>query len=297
MDCLQCRDRAVVLDLGMALVLALFKLTLGTLSGSVALQAHSLHSFGDFLTKGINLASVKISSRQPTPRFPYGYGKAQFLSACLIGLSLLTGAMLMLWHNINHLNMGHLQTPEIWAVFAAMISAVTAELMHRYLCCVAQHTHSPAIMAAAADNRGDAYSSLAVLAGIVLSILGLTSADHFAALFVSLLVMRIGFYITKDSVRGLMDSNVSSHQMNSIRHVLKAAHPEIEILALRGRWIGEVCEIDLQLSVSGEFTVHECEALSGELETLIAQAHAHARHILIRFVHQDEEILESTFAV
>ena len=62
-NCQECRDRAAWLDLFTALALAVFKSGLGVLSGSMALQAHSLHSFGDFLTKGINLASVKLSSR------------------------------------------------------------------------------------------------------------------------------------------------------------------------------------------------------------------------------------------
>ena len=137
-----------------ALALAVFKTTLGVLSGSMALQAHSLHSFGDFLTKGINLASVKLSSRPANSAFPYGYGKVQFLSANFIGLSLMAGAGAMLWYNLSHLGSGHVRIPEFWAVFGALISAGTAELMHRYLRCVGEHTNSPAILAAAADNRG-----------------------------------------------------------------------------------------------------------------------------------------------
>ncbi|OAN66052.1 cation transporter [Magnetospirillum moscoviense] len=52
------------MDMFVALALAVCKTILGVMSGSMALQAHSLHSLGDFLTKGINLASAKLSSRQ-----------------------------------------------------------------------------------------------------------------------------------------------------------------------------------------------------------------------------------------
>ncbi len=283
-NCQECRDRAAWLDLFTALALAVFKSGLGVLSGSMALQAHSLHSFGDFLTKGINLASVKLSSRPPNASFPYGYGKIQFLSANFIGISLMAGALAMLWYNVSHLGSGHVQVPEVWAVFGALISAGTAELMHRYLRCVGEHTHSPAILAAAADNRGDAYSSMAVLAGIVLSILGWVSADHLAAILVSVLVFRIGAVIAWDSIHGLMDGSVSTRRIEGIRRLLATHHPGVHVLDLRGRRMGETWEVDLKLGISSQVTVDECHALERELESRISREVSHACHLRIRFV-------------
>ncbi len=282
--CQDCRDRAAWLDMFTALALAIFKTALGVLSGSMALQAHSLHSFGDFLTKGINLASVKLSSRPANSAFPYGYGKIQFLSANFIGISLMGGAFAMLWYNISHLGAGHVQVPEFSAVLGALISAGTAELMHRYLRCVGEHTNSPAIMAAAADNRGDAYSSLAVLGGIVLSILGWVSADHLAAILVSVLVIRIGAIIAWDSIHGLMDGSVPAHRIEAIRQLLAAHHPGIRVVDLRGRRMGEAWEVDLRLSISSQVTVDECHTLEKEIEARIGREMSHACHIRIRFV-------------
>lgn len=270
-----------------ALGLALFKTVLGVLTGSMALQAHSLHSFGDFLTKGINLASVKVSSRPASARFPYGYGKIQFLSANFIGVSLMLGALAMLWSNISHLGAGHVQTPTFWAIFGALISAGTAELMHRYLSCVGRQVNSPAILAAAADNRGDVYSSLAVLAGIVLSILGWASADHLAAILVSFLVFRIGAIIAWDSIHGLMDGSVPPHQIENIRRLMADHHPELGIVDLRGRRMGEAWEVDLVLSIPTEMTIAECHSLEERLEQGIAREEPHARHVRIRFVPAD----------
>jgi cation diffusion facilitator family transporter len=281
------------MDMFVALALAVFKTTLGVMSGSMALQAHSLHSFGDFLTKGINLASVKLSSRPANSAFPYGYGKVQFLSANFIGLSLMAGAGAMLWYNLSHLGSGHVRIPEFWAVFGALISAGTAELMHRYLRCVGEHTNSPAILAAAADNRGDAYSSLAVLAGILLSILGWVSADHLAAILVSILVLRIGAVIAWDSIHGLMDGSVPSHQIEGIRSLLALHHPGIHVVDLRGRRMGETWEVDLQLSVSSQVTVDECHVLTQELEARIAHSEPHACHIRIRFIPESGIVSET----
>ncbi|HIJ38198.1 MAG TPA: magnetosome biogenesis CDF transporter MamB [Rhodospirillaceae bacterium] len=281
--CAQCRDRAAWWDLVVAMLLALFKMALGLLTGSMALQAHSLHSFGDFLTKGINLASVKVSGREATANFPYGYGKVQFLSANFIGVSLMVGSLAMLWKNVTHLGSGHLLAPTIWAVPAALVSAATAELMHRYLSHVAAHTNSPAIAAGAADNRGDAYSSLAVLAGIVLSILGWSSADHLAAILVSLLVLRIGAMVAWDSIHGLLDGSVEEHQLEKIHAVVADQVPELSILDLRGRRMGESWEVDLLLAIGGDATINQTHQFIQQLEQAIRSQVRHADHIRIRF--------------
>ncbi len=288
-NCRNCRDRAAWFDMVVALALAVFKTVLGALSGSMALQAHSLHSFGDFLTKGITLASVKLSSRPPNAAFPYGFGKIQFLSATFIGLSLTGGALAMLWYNVSHLGSGHVQVPEIWAVFAAMLSAVTAELMHRYLRCVGTQTNSPAIMAAAADNRGDAYSSLAVLAGIVLSILGWSSADHLAAIVVSLLVLKIGAAIVWDSVHGLMDGAIPPHRIAEIRDLVEADYSSVKVTAARGRRMGEAWEIDLTVLPAHHLTIDEWHGLEQDMTIRISREIAHACHIHIQFAPDPAE--------
>ncbi|CAK0744778.1 putative transporter MamV [Azospirillaceae bacterium] len=282
--CRRCRDQAAWTDLLTALALAIFKTLLGISTGSMALQAHALHSFADFLTKGVTLASVKLSSRPATALFPYGYGKVQFLSANFIGMSLSIGSLTFLWDNLRHINTGHLQPPMPLALLGALISALTAEIMHRYLSCVAIRCNSPAMQAAAADNRGDALSSLAVMAGVFLALLGWSIADHLAAILVSLLVLRVGIRVVRDSIHGLMDGAIPTQILDQVREIAGRHDQILEIIRLRGRRMGETWDIDLVLRIPGTLTAVESHDLAVALrQSILAKLH-HAAAIHMTFL-------------
>ncbi|MEI8395114.1 MAG: magnetosome biogenesis CDF transporter MamB [Rhodospirillaceae bacterium] len=283
-SCRQCRDTAAWTDLSTALGLAVFKNLLGYLTGSMALQAHALHSFADFLTKSINLASIKLSSKAPTRLFPYGYGKIQFLSANIIGVSLTLGSLAFLWHNLQHLNDGHIKPPLPAALIGAILSATIAEIMHRYLSCVGRRNNSPAVMAAAADNRGDALSSLAVLAGVALSLAGWTFADHLAAILVSVLVFRVGVTVAWNSIHGLMDGSISEDVLNEARQIAAGEPDVLEVEELRGRRMGETWALDMRLRIPAGLTATESHALATKLRETMTERLRHAAEIHIAFV-------------
>ena len=267
-----------------ALGLAVFKNVLGVLTNSMALQAHALHSFADFLTKSINLASIKLSSRAPTRLFPYGYGKVQFISANIVGVCLIIGSLAFLWHNLQHLGSGRIEPPLPAALIGAMVSAVTAEFMHRYLTCVGFRNNSPAVLAAAADNRGDALSSLAVLAGVALSLLGWVAADHLAAILVSLLVFRVGVRVAWSSIHGLMDGSIPSEVLDQARSIAASQDGVLSVTDMRGRRMGETWALDMRLHVPARLTTAETHALSEALKRSIIESLHHTADVNITFV-------------
>jgi cation diffusion facilitator family transporter len=282
--CRQCRDTAALTDLLTALALAVFKNGLGILTNSMALQAHALHSLADFLTKGINLVSIRLSTQPPSPRFPYGYGKAQFLSANLIGVSLVLGSLVFLWHNLQHLSAGAVTPPLPAAMIGAVVSAVTAEVMHRYLSCVGRRNNSPAILAAAADNRGDALSSLAVLAGVALSLAGWRIADHLAAILVSLLVLRVGARVAWTSIHGLMDASLPVEVLAQAREIAAGESGVIGVDEIRGRRLGETWALDLRLQIPASLSASELHHLSTTLRQRLNDRLPHAAEVHIAFV-------------
>jgi divalent metal cation (Fe/Co/Zn/Cd) transporter len=67
---------------------------MGMTTGSAGLHAMALQELADVITKGANWLSIIAAKKRPTARFPYGYGKLQFLSALIMGIMLSSGAAL-----------------------------------------------------------------------------------------------------------------------------------------------------------------------------------------------------------
>ena len=283
-ECRDCRNESVWWDLFAALADALFMNLLGFLSGSMALHAQGLHSLGDFLTKGVTLVSVKSSQKAPNPKFPYGFGKIQFISAAVVGLSLIAGALFFVYENMRHINEGLLTPPDAIALVGPMISMFASWLLYRYLDCVGRQNNSLAINAAALDNRMDFYSAAAILVGILLAVNGWPMADHLVAILASLFALRIGYEISAQAVHGLMDMTVPNEVLARIRLIASRFSGVQGIDHLRGRRLGETWEIDLHMVVPGNMPTRDSHEIAQRVKSEIFREIKHTGHVNITVV-------------
>ena len=77
--------------------MALSKGVGGYVFHSQALIADAIHSHTDLVSDFMTLATVTLSNRPPSARFPTGYGKIESLGSLGVSGLLLTGGALMCW--------------------------------------------------------------------------------------------------------------------------------------------------------------------------------------------------------
>ena len=290
-ECRSCRNESVWWDLFAALADALFMNLLGFVSGSMALHAEGLHSLGDFLTKGVTLVSVKSAQRAPNPKYPYGFGKIQFLSAAVVGVSLMAGAGAFIFENLRHINEGLLEPPDAVALAGPLVSMLASWLLFRYLTCVGHQNNNPAIVSASLDNWMDFLSSLAILLGITLAVAGWPMADHLAAILASLFAVKLGYDITAQAVTGLMDVSVPEPVLAQVRLVASRFSGVQGITHLRGRRLGETWEIDLHMLVPGNMSTRDSHAISERVKKEIFKEIKHTGHVNITVTPGDAQDL------
>ena len=76
------------------------------MSGSVALLSDALHNMGDvFTTVGVYFG-FRVSRREPTRHYPYGYGRAEDLAGVVIVAAIWGSAVLAGWQSYDKLVSG-----------------------------------------------------------------------------------------------------------------------------------------------------------------------------------------------
>lgn len=86
--------RTVLVALASNLVVLLAKLVGGVMSGSAALLAEAAHSVADTTNQAFLLLSISLSTREPTPEQPFGFGRARFLWTFIAAMAMfLAGAV------------------------------------------------------------------------------------------------------------------------------------------------------------------------------------------------------------
>lgn len=279
--CRGCRDEVVWWAFLVNIGQTVYKGSLGIMTGSAALVADSMHSGADVVASGVTMMSLKLSDRPADEKHPYGYGNIQFISSAIVGLILILGAIYLIYESTMSIVHGNINTPSVFAVLGAGLSALTNELMYRYQNCVGQENNSPAILANAWDNRSDALSSLAVLVGIIIAIAGFPIADNLAAIAVGFMVIRIGVELNTDAINGLMDSSIEIDDLKTVYDLVTDIDNVEGICYLRGRNVGEDMHIELDIKVDRNLSVREGDRISEWIEEKVKYELPHVRDVRI----------------
>jgi cation diffusion facilitator family transporter len=196
-----------------AAVMTALKLAAGVFSGSLGVLSDAAHSALDLAGAALTLFSVRVSDKPADEDHTYGHGKVENISSFVeAGLMAVSCAWIIyeaLDRMIHHtVELRH----SVWPVLVLVISIVVDYWRSGQLRAVARRTGSPALAMDAFHFASDIWSTLAVLAGLLASWIGarfridwLRYADPFAAIVVSLMILRLTLQLTRETVGALTD--------------------------------------------------------------------------------------------
>jgi len=280
-ECRSCRDEVVWWALAVNICQTTYKGLLGAMSGSAALIADAMHSGADVVASGVTLFSLKLSAKPADEKYPYGYGNIQYISSSVVGMILIIGALYLIYESAIKVFTGNAEPPNMVAILGAAVSALTNEIMYRYQNCVGTENKSPAIIASAWDNRSDAISSLAVLVGITIAVLGFPIMDAIAAIAVGFLVIRIGIELNMEAIYGLMDTTIEVDDLKSVYHIALETNGVHGISMLRGRNVGEDMHVEIEVYIDKDLKVFEGDLIAKAIVDKIMEEEKHVKDVFV----------------
>jgi cation diffusion facilitator family transporter len=280
--CRRCADRAMWYGLAGNVFLCVFKAIVGVLSGSLAVIADALHSGADVLVSTVAIITIRLARKPADKTHPYGHGKVEFIGGVFVGIVLLIGAAYIVVGSVGHLLRRFPQPPPHFiALAAAAISIAVNESLYRWIICAARKVNSAALEAEAWDNRSDAYSSIPVFLGVLGAQFGFRSLDPLAALFVGILVGKIGFELLNKNLHGLMDMPLHVNEIKHIKEVVVSTAGVKDIDYLRTRGMGRHYMADLQILVNPKTTVEKSNAIATKVRNTLRREIKHLEDITI----------------
>ena len=201
------------------------KLAAGLISGSLGVLSDAAHSGLDLAGSGITFFSIQVSDKPADENHTYGHGKVENLSAFFEAGLMAISCAWIIWEAIQRIRHNNFELRySVWPVLVLLTSIAVDFWRSRELRRVASQTGSPALATDAFHFSSDIWASLAVLlgllatwAGVALHIDWLRYADPVAAIFVSLMIIRITTQLTREAVGVLMDQIPAETRMRVIR--------------------------------------------------------------------------------
>ncbi|MGB2810061.1 MAG: cation diffusion facilitator family transporter, partial [Sedimentisphaerales bacterium] len=248
------------------IILAVIKIVVGYLAGSMALVADGIHSISDMTTDIAVLLGVHFGSKQPDEEHQYGHGRTETFAAAFIGAALIVVGAVMIYRAAIDMAAGKYSTPRFVVLFVALISVVVKELLYRMTKRIAIKSHSSALYANAWHHRSDALSSVAVVAGFISLKFGFKYGDQMAAVGVGLMIILVAIRIIRDCLSELTERAVDSDTIEHIKNIINDNSSIHQWHKLRTRTVGREVFLDLHILVAPDLSVADAHQIAENLE-------------------------------
>ena len=244
------------------------KIIAGMISGSISIISEAIHSFSDFLASILTFFAVTRSAEPADKEHPFGHGKYEDMSGFIEGGLIIFAGLYIIYESSSKLISGYTMEAESMLGIYVMAFAVLANfLVSRYLFYVAKKSDSVSLRADAEHLQTDIFSSLGVLAGLVLiKLTGYTILDPIIAIIVAVIILKAGFSISKETLNNLLDGSISTEDIEKIETVLKNNTIIKGYRNIKGRKSGQYKEIELTILFNPDMKISCCHNICDQIE-------------------------------
>lgn len=271
----------------LSIVLFAVKLWAWYLTGSVTILTDALESTVNVVAGFIGLYAVHLAARPRDANHPYGHGKVEFISAAIEGSLIIGASLLIFYQGILRLVHPPAALPALdWGILLVGVSGLANFLLGSYAVRAAKHKRSATVDAAGRHLLTDAYSTVAVVAGLLLvRFSGLLWLDAVVALVFAGFILYTGYRVLRRSLSGIMDEADFGLLEQVLKVLNEYRHPEwIDLHNLRVMQNGEVLHVDAHMTLPYYLQVKDADREIHALETLIKE---HFGSQVELFVHVD----------
>ena len=208
------------------LLLFAFKLTLGLLSGSVAVMADAANNLSDVSSSVITLVAFRISQKPADRDHPYGHARYEYLAGLAIAfLILLIGSQLVVNSFERIVSPVDVDVSAVSLIILAA-SALLKLWMSLFFRTLGKHIGSSALKATSVDCRNDVLATTAVLLGCAIYYLFRVNVDAYIGLAVAVFILRSGFQVAKDTVSPLLGAQADKDTVEQLETLI-SSHEKI----------------------------------------------------------------------
>ncbi len=257
-----------------AIIIAL-KIFAGIISGSISIISEAIHSLSDFLASVLTFFAVIKSSEPADNEHPFGHGRYEDMSGFIEGGLIIFASLYIIYQAVKKLFFGYeIEIESNIGIIVMGVAVIANFLVSSYLFHVAKRSNSVSLFADGEHLRTDIYSSLGVLAGLVLiKITGIHLLDPIIAIGVAIFIFKAGFSISKTTLNNLLDGSLPPKELDEIKKIITGFKSKgiTGYKSLKARSVGPEKDIEFILLFPSQMTICECHKICDDIEESICE--------------------------
>jgi cation diffusion facilitator family transporter len=250
--------------------LALFKLIIAVVTGSLGILSEAMHSGLDIMAAIMTLYAIRMAIRPPDLEHPYGYAKFESLTSLAETILLFVIAGWIFYEGMQRIFVIH-KGPEITIFsFAIMIGSIMVDYgRSKALYKISRKYGSQALEADALHFKTDMLTSGIVLVGLVfVFLLGIPNADSYAAIIVAGVIVYTSLGLGRRTLDVLLDKAPKGIQ-GQILESITGFEGVKNVHSVRVRTVSSETFVDLHIAVPRIFTHDKAHRIATNVENKI----------------------------
>lgn len=265
------------------LFIVVLKMISGIIGHSNALIADAIHSLSDFFTDIVSIVGNKISVKKANDRYPYGYGKIEYLTSALIGLTVLILGISMLLKAFN----SDIGTPSNIVLYASLVAIIIKFILSKYILQKGYQYKSNILIASGIESRSDCLTSLFVILSALLSKLIKVNdifkySDNLCTLIIGLYIIYTSYHILKDNISNLIGKNEDNLEfvLELRKRILENRRIE-KIINLNLIKYGSYYVSNLEIGMNYNIPLKEIDEIINELKKKLCNPETNISYITV----------------
>ena len=185
------------------------KLAVGTISGSVSITADAMNNLSDAASSIVTLLGFKLAEKPADEDHPYGHARFEYLSALAVA-----AMILVIGCELGKTSVEKILNPAAvefsWVTAGVLLGSILVKLwLSLFNTRLGKHIDSKALLATAADSRGDVLATAGVLLAGIIEHFTTWRIDGFVGLAVAAFILWSGWNLAKETVSPLLGEAAS----------------------------------------------------------------------------------------
>ena len=202
------------------IILVIFKMIAGVLSGSIAVFSDALNNLSDVTSSVVTLIFFKLSGRDADEEHPFGHGRLEYVAGLIVSLLIIIMAVELL--NGSIMKIIHPEDVELSFVIVLIlvVSIFIKFIMFASYMQTAKLIDSATIRSAAMDSLSDVLSTSIVLVSLIIFEVTKINVDGYAGIVVAVFIFKTGIDAAKDTINPLLGEPPSREFLREIERTV-----------------------------------------------------------------------------
>ncbi len=160
--------RVILVGLSINVLLAIFKLIVGRLSGSLAISADAWNNVSDAASSLVSLISIILSAKPADKKHPFGHARFEYIASMVIAVAMLMVAFQFGRTSIERIISPIDLTTDTWT-FVVLVASILLKILQYYIYKKwGRKIQSPILLASSKDSISDVFITSGVVVSAIL---------------------------------------------------------------------------------------------------------------------------------